>query len=105
MARNRSATYPGQRSVRSQPTKHLPTAAGTAPEKIAGWDFRDGFEVVATLELQSRVGTAAGPAIGSTKPGKGLNGQPWTVNLLMYTWMPMSVWITPTISSVISWRP
>src|SRR5205814_3417281 len=60
-ARSKSATYPGQRSVQPQPTKQLVTAAGTARAKIAEWDVRDGFELVATLELQSRV-------VGSRRP-------------------------------------
>src|SRR3984893_3324558 len=47
--------FPGQRSVRPLSTKQLPTPAGTARAKIAERDVRDGFELVATLELQSRV--------------------------------------------------
>lgn len=54
-ARSRSATSLGQNSARLQPTKILLTATGTTRVKIAGWDVRDGFESVATLELQSRV--------------------------------------------------
>src|SRR6266550_8587495 len=54
-ARNKSATYPGQRSVRPQPTKQLPTTADTMRAKIAGWDVEHRHELIATLELQSRV--------------------------------------------------